>query len=275
VIVTITGASSGIGRAAALAFAARGDTVVLAGRSRTSLDRVAAECRDRGGEAVVAPTDVADREQVEVLVDLTVARCGRIDVLLHCAAVMAYGEFTEVPPEVFERVLRVDVDGTVHAARSALQRFKEQGDGHLILVGSVVGKMAPPFMSAYVMSKWAVHGLARALQSEVRATPGVHVSLVAPGSIDTPVYQRAGNYIGRVGQPPPPVGDVDKVTAAILALTDHPRREVSVGWANSVMVLGFRYLPAVYDVLVVPLMKRLGLSRTTTEPTAGNVFDPH
>lgn len=273
-IVTITGASSGIGRAAALGFAARGDTVVLAGRSRTSLDRVAAECRDLGGEAVVAPTDVSDPAQVDVLVDLTVAGCGRIDILLHCAAVMAYGEFAQVPPEVFERILRVDIDGTVHVARTALRRFTEQGEGHLILIGSVVGKMAPPYMSSYVMSKWAVHGLARALQAEVRSTPGIHVSLVTPGSIDTPVYQRAGNYIGKVGQAPPPVGDVDKVTAAILALADRPRREVSVGLANPLMVFGFRYLPAVYDVLVTPLMKRLGLSRTPTDATPGNVFDP-
>jgi short-subunit dehydrogenase len=274
VIVTITGASSGIGRAAALGFAARGDTVVLAGRSRTSLDRVAAECRDLGGEAIVAPTDVSDAEQVDVLVELTVASCGRMDVMLHCAAVMAYGEFTQVPADVFERVLRVDIHGTVHAARSALRRFTEQGEGHLILLGSVVGKMAPPYMSSYVTSKWAVHGLARALQAEVRSTPGVHVSLVAPGSIDTPVYERAGNYIGRVGQPPPPVADVDKVTTAILELADKPRREVSVGLVNPLMVFGFRYLPAVYDVLVTPLMKRLGLSRTPTEATPGNVFDP-
>ncbi len=273
-IVAITGASSGIGRAAALALAERGDTVVLAGRSRTSLDRVAAECRELGGDAVVAPTDVSDPKQVEVLVDLTVARCGRIDVLVHCAAVMAYGEFTQVPPEVFERVLRVDIDGTVNVARTALQRFTDQGGGHLILLGSVIGKMAPPYMSSYVMSKWAVHGLARALQAEVRSIPGVDVSLVSPGSIDTPVYQRAGNYIGHVGQPPPPVSDVDKVTKAILSVIERPRRDLSVGPANALMVFGFRFVPAAYDVLVVPLMKRLGLSRTPTEPTPGNVFDP-
>jgi short-subunit dehydrogenase len=273
-IVVITGASSGIGRATALAFAARGDTVVLAARSRTSLDRVAADCRGLGADVVVAPTDVSDRAEVKMLVDLTVARCERVDVVVHCAAVMAYGEFTQIPPEVFDRVLRVDIDGTANVARATLQQFAEQDGGKLILIGSVVGKIAPPFMSPYVMSKWAVHGLARALQAEVRSTPGIDVSLVTPGSIDTPVYQRAGNYIGRVGQPPPPVGDVDKVVKGIIAVTERPRREVSVGLANPLMVLGFRHLPAVYDAFVTPLMKRLGLSRTPTDATPGNVFEP-
>jgi short-subunit dehydrogenase len=195
-------------------------------------------------------------------------------VVVHCAAVMAYGEFAQVPPAVFERVLRVDIDGTVNVARAALQHFTERTSGQLILVGSVVGKTAPPFMSSYVMSKWAVQGLARSLQAELRWKPGIRVNLVTPGSIDTPVYRRAGNYIGRVGQPPPPVASAEKVAEAIVKLTRRPRREVSIGLANAFMVFGFRHLPSVYDALVAPLMKRLGLSRTPVAPTAGNVFDP-
>jgi short-subunit dehydrogenase len=275
-IVAITGASSGIGRAAAVAFAGRGDTVVLAARSRTTLDHVAWECSEAGAKVVVvSPTDVADREQVASLLEQASARCGRVDVVVHCAAVMAYGEFLQVPPEVFERVLRVDIEGTVNVARSSLRCFTGQGGGHLILLGSVISKLAPPFMSSYVMSKWAVSGLARALQTEVRSQPDVEVSLVTPGSVDTPIYQRAGNYIGRVGRPPPPVAKADRVAAAIVALTENPKREVSIGLANPLMEFGFRHLPGLYDVLVTPLMKRLGLSRTPTAPTPGNVFEPH
>jgi short-subunit dehydrogenase len=199
---------------------------------------------------------------------------GRADVVVHSAAVMAYGEFGSIPPEVFERVLRVDIEGTVNVARAALRRFTEQGHGRVVLIGSVVGKMAPPLMSPYAMSKWAVHGLARSLQAEVRRTPGIDVSLVTPGSIDTPIYQNAANYAGRVGTPPPPVSDVARVAARIVAVADQPRREVSVGLANPLMVFGFRYLPSIFDAIVTPLMRRLALSRTPTDPTPGNVFDP-
>jgi short-subunit dehydrogenase len=274
-IVAITGASSGIGRATALAFAGRGDTVVLAARSRPALDRVAQECSDGGApEVLVTPTDVTDRAQVDLLLERASTQCGRVDVVVHCAAVMAYGEFTQVPPEVFERVLRVDVDGTVNVARSSLRCFAGQGAGRLILLGSIVSKISPPFMSSYVMSKWAVQGLAHALQAEVRSQPDVAVSLVTPGSIDTPIYRRAGNYVGRVGKPPPPVAKAAKVAATIVALTEEPKREVSIGAANPLLVFGFRRLPRLFEVLVTPLMKRLALSRTPVDPTPGNIFEP-
>ncbi|TWD82465.1 short-subunit dehydrogenase [Kribbella amoyensis] len=272
--VVITGASSGIGRATALAFARRGDQVVLAGRSRTSLDHVARECRDLGAPATVAPTDVSDPRQVDSLLDFATTGSGKVDLVVHCAAVVAYGRFDEVPADVYERVLRVDVDGTVQVARAALRRFEDQGSGQLVLFGSVLGKIAPPFMSAYVTSKWAVHGLARALQTEYRDRPAIHVSLVVPGAVDTPVYEHAGNYAGRAAQPPPPVASADKVAAAVVRLADRPRREVNIGLANTVMELGFRFLPAVYDALVTPMMKRLGLTRTPVGPTPGNVFEP-
>ncbi|ADB32877.1 short-chain dehydrogenase/reductase SDR [Kribbella flavida DSM 17836] len=272
--VVVTGAAGGIGRATALAFADRGDDLVLAGRSRVTLEEVARGCRDRGVRAVVVPTDVSEPAQTDALVDTALAELGRVDVVVHCAAVLAYGEFGKIPSEVVDRVLKVDINGTANMARSALRRFTAQGGGRLVLFGSVLGKIAPPLMSSYVMSKWAVHGLARALQAETRSMPGVHVHLVTPGAVDTPVYQHAGNYLGHVAQAPPPVVTAEKVARAVVGLMDTPRREVSIGAANLLMELGFRHLPGLYDVLVTPLLKRLGVSSTPVAPNPGNVFEP-
>ena len=129
-------------------------------------------------------------------------------------------------------------------------------------------------MSSYVAGKWGVHGLVRTLQIEARRTPGVDVSLVSPGGVDTPVYAQAGSYTGRVGRPPPPVDPPEKVARAVVRAIERPRREVSVGLANGLTVTGFRLLPGVFDVLVTPLMRWGGQSRQRVGPHPGNVLEP-
>ncbi|NMR19983.1 SDR family oxidoreductase [Cellulomonas fimi] len=285
-VVVVVGASSGIGRATAHLLARRGDTVVLASRSAGALADVARECRaalPARGEArvVVVPVDVAVRESVERLFEVTRERVGRIDAVVHAPAVVAYGHFEEIPGEVFDQVMAVNLLGTANVARAALRYFKAADEagrrrrgGHLVVIGSLLGRIATPWMSPYVVSKWAVHGLARTLQAEVRHVRGVDVSMVYPGGVDTPIYSQAANFAGRVGRPPPPVDRPETVARAIVRTLDRPRREVSVGLANRFEAFGFRYLPAVFDWLVGPIMSRAGLSRTPTEPTTGNVFGP-
>ncbi|HEU4512724.1 MAG TPA: SDR family NAD(P)-dependent oxidoreductase [Nocardioidaceae bacterium] len=274
-VVLVTGASSGIGRATAHRLADRGDVLVLASRSADTLEEVRQECVARGAaDVLVVPTDVGDRDAVEELLDTVTRTHGRVDGVVHSAAVLAYGRFEDVPAEVFDRTVTTNVTGTANVARGALRAFRDQDGGSLVVVGSVLGKMTSAFMSPYATSKWAVHGLVRTLQIEARQTPGVDITLVSPGGVNTPIYNLAGSYTGRTGQPPPPVDPPEKVAAAIVEALESPRREVSVGLANPLMVLAFRLLPAVFDGLVTPLMRRLGQSRGRVEAGPGNVLEP-
>lgn len=273
--VLVTGASSGIGRAVAHRLSDRGDRLVLVLRSEEVLDAVRRECLARGAAAVeVEAVDVGDAAAVDDAVTRTVIRSGRLDGVVHAAAVLAYGRFAQVPVDVFDAVVRTDVLGTANVARSALQVFEEQRGGSLVVLGSVLGKIATPTMSPYCTSKWAVHGLVRTLQIEARRTPGVGVSLVSPGGVNTPVYDQAGSYTGHPGHPPPPVSSADRVALRVVAALDRPRRELGVGPANPLMVLGSRLLPGVFDRAVGPLISLLGQSRARVGPHPGNVFEP-
>jgi hypothetical protein len=165
--------------------------------------------------------------------------------------------------------------GTANVARSALAVFDRQGGrGSLVVVGSLLGKISTPYMSCYVAPKWAVHALVRTLQIEARRTPGISISLVTPGGVNTPVYRQAGTYLGRHGRPPPPVSSPERVARVIVRAIDRPRREKYVGAATPLVVLGFRLMPGVFDRLVTPLMRVGGLSHDSAPVSPGNVLAP-
>ncbi|HET7689473.1 MAG TPA: SDR family NAD(P)-dependent oxidoreductase [Nocardioidaceae bacterium] len=268
--VLVTGASSGIGRAVALELASRGDQLVLLARRVDALEAVASACRARGaGSVSVRPCDVADRAALELAFDTFT----RLDAVVHAAAVAAYGRFTEIPGDVFDRVQEVNLLGTANVSRAAIGRFETQGAGHLVLFGSVLGKTAAPYLSPYVTSKWGVHGLARTLQGELRV-PSVSVSVVEPGGVDTTLYEKAASYLGVQGKPPPPVMTAEQVARATVNVLDHPRRERSVGKANPLLTWGFRLVPAAYDAVVAPVMSRIGLAERPVADHRGNLFDP-
>lgn len=273
--VVITGASSGIGRAAAHLLAEEGAQLVLAARSPETLEQARQECTARGAAAVLAvPTDVADASAVGSLFSRAREQFGGVDGVVHAAAVLAYGRFVDVPAEVFDATLDTNITGTANVAREAMLQFQAQEAGSLVVVGSVLGKIAAPFMSPYGTSKWAIQGLVRTLQIEARTMPGIEVSLVSPGGVNTPIYDQAGSYTGHPGHPPPPVYSPERVAQRVVHALGHPQRDLNVGFANPLMVLGFRVLPGVFDVLVGPLMRLLGQGRAVVEANAGNVHEP-
>lgn len=274
-VVVIVGASSGIGRATAQAFAAQGASLVLAARRGDVLDEVVRECAALGGRAVAVQTDAADPEQVEALAQAAKRAFGGFDVWINAAAVMSFGRVEETPSEVLTRIVQTNLIGHLYGAQAALQHFRGRGRGVLINTGSVLGVVGQPFSAAYVSTKFAIRGLSEALRQEVQGERDIHVCTVSPAAIDTPIYQRAANYMGRELLPirllyPPSV-----VARACVRLADRPRRELLAGG-------GFGHLTALGKLLAPPLAESFtGLAARLSEignraaaATAGNVFDP-
>lgn len=233
-VVLVTGASSGIGRATALAFAAEGARLVLAARSPGALAEVERDCRARGAQVLVVPTDIGDPAAVERLAHSAVQRYGRIDVWVEAAAVGIAGPLGSESVDEIRRLVDTNVFGSVLCSRAALTTFRRQGDGTLVLVGSLLSVFPNPTIPLYSMSKFAIRGLALSLQQAVARHPRIRVSLVLPGPVDTP--SSGGPPTTRVvncgpSRPRTPrSGSPPKSSAAPAGPAGRPLREWSRTW---------------------------------------------
>jgi short-subunit dehydrogenase len=163
--------------------------------------------------------------------------------------------------------------GTATIARQVLPVFRRQGAGHLVVVSSLLASVSAPQMGSYVAAKWGQQGLVRTLQQETRDVPGIHVSMVSPGGVSTPIYSQAGTWAGTTGRPAVPVYSSERVARAVVARLERPRRVVQAGLLNPVIIAGFRLLPGLYDALVGPLLRTLALAGDDAPPGPGNVFE--
>ncbi|WP_328303136.1 SDR family NAD(P)-dependent oxidoreductase [Actinomycetospora sp. NBC_00405] len=269
-VVLITGASSGIGRETALAYARRGASLVLAARSPEALEDTARHCEAAGsGPVEPVPVDIADREQVESLVRRTTDQFGRVDVAILDAAQTAFGRFDDIEPDVFDAVIATNVTGTANTVRALLPVFGEQHDGHLVILSSVLGDAAVPWQAPYIMSKFALSALIRVLRQEEPA-PGLRVHGIHPGPVDTPLYPRSPNSTGRQPRVPLPALDPATVARRIVAATERDRHsDDSVGPGNSAMVTLYRLLPRVFDRVIGRALEAAGLFGPSRRPRTG------
>jgi NAD(P)-dependent dehydrogenase (short-subunit alcohol dehydrogenase family) len=273
-VVVVTGASSGIGRATARAFAEMGAVVVLAARREAPLHELATECATAGSRALVVPTDVRDEEQVEALADRAIENFGRIDVWVNNAAVTQFARFEEAPPDVYDQVIATNLFGYIYGARTVLPYFREQGHGVLINVSSVVAYVSQPYTSAYTVSKAGIRALSDSLYEELLDEPSINVACVLPATIDTPLFQHGSNYTGRSPAAMPPVYPAEEVADAIVQMTHSPRREIFVGSAGRMLALQHSLAPSLTQRLMARMVERNHLRDTPAPPTAGNVLEP-
>jgi NAD(P)-dependent dehydrogenase (short-subunit alcohol dehydrogenase family) len=188
--VLVTGASSGIGRATAVAFAAAGAHVALAARRRELLEQVAAEIASHGGQALVVPTDVGDRDAVGACFDEVLAAHGRIDVVVNNAGLLIPGAVAALRADDLEAMLRVNLFGALFVMQEGLARMRDQHDGVIVNVASLAGRRGMSPLGGYCATKFGLVGLTEAVRTELHGS-GVHVGLVLPGVVDTPMVSSA------------------------------------------------------------------------------------
>jgi NAD(P)-dependent dehydrogenase (short-subunit alcohol dehydrogenase family) len=264
-VVVITGASTGIGREAALQFAAHGAKVVAAANGEEALRSLVRHIEQRGGKATYQICDVADFEQVEAVAEKAVREYGQIDTWVNNAAINLYATFEQTTPEEFRHIFEVNVMGQVYGCKAALPFLKRQG-GALICVSSVESKVSLPLNSAYASSKHGIAGFVDALRRELmhEGAP-VSVTNIMPGTINTPFFNHARTKIGVKPQGPPPFYQPKVVADVILYAAEHPVRDMIAGGAAKAMILGQTFAPGLMDVLLSS--DRFGFqSQKTAEP---------
>lgn len=273
-VVVITGASSGVGRAAAFAFAEHGARLVLAARGAEALEDVRQACVDRGCEVVAVATDIADPAAVDRLGEEAKRRFGRIDVWVQTAAGVIAGPFGSESIAEVRRLIDTNVFGNVVTARAALSTFVTQGEGVLILVGSLLGIYPNPQVPLYSMSKYAVRGLALNLRQSVAEHPRVEVCLVMPGPVDTPLFERAANRTGRRLRAIPPAYAPDRIAATIVSCARRPRRQTTTGLLSHLVLFGHRLAPRAGEWMVARWAASTITQQTSAMPTSGSLFEP-
>ena len=273
-VVVITGASSGIGKATALAFARDGARLALCARREAELEATASACRELGAEVALMRGDVSDEAQVQALARQATEAFGRIDVWFNNAGVDAFGTFADLPSAAFERVLQINLMGTVYGSRAALAQFQEQGSGVLINNASIAGTCPMPFHSAYVASKFAIRGFSHALRQELAGQPKIQVCTVCPSSIDTPLWQRSANYSGRAIKPLDPIHPVEQVAEVVVKLARAPQREVFAGATGWILSEQHVAAPEMTESLVASFASQDLFQNEPAEQTDGALFEP-
>jgi NAD(P)-dependent dehydrogenase (short-subunit alcohol dehydrogenase family) len=275
-VVVVTGASAGVGRATARAFAARGADVALLARGKDGLDGARREVEALGRRALVIRVDVADAGAVERAADEVEDRLGPIEVWVNDAMASVFARFIDVTPEEFRRVTEVTFLGTVHGTRAALKRMLPRDSGTIVQVGSALAYRSIPLQSAYCSAKHAIHGLCGSLRTELKHDKSrVHIAEVQLPAMNTPQFTWSRAKMPSPPQPVPPIFQPELAADAIVHAVEHRRREIWLTWPSIKAIMSDKVAPWLGDLYLA----RTGFkSQQTGAPMApgrpDDLFEP-
>jgi short-subunit dehydrogenase len=272
--VVITGASSGIGKAAALLFAREGANVVLGARSDTLLQDLASECENLSGKAVAVPTDVTDKTSVQNLFDTAISFFGEVNVWINNAGVGSIGEFDATPLEAHEQVIKTNLLGPLYGCYTALSYFKSRGKGIVINTNSTGAFVGNPYTISYSASKFGLRGLSEALRYEFERFPEIHICDIYAGFVDSPAMSHAANYIGKEIKPARPLVDPADVAKAMVRLASHPKDSIHLGSQDRLGRLGHALLPSVTGKIMEKVMRTYFQKAKDIPKSDGNLYAP-
>ena len=265
--VVITGASAGVGRAVAQAYAARVDRLALIARGRAGLDGAEADCCAAGAADVrTYQVDVSDPEALQGAANDVAARFDGIDVWVNDAFLSVFAPAWEIPPAEYRRVTEVNYLGTVHGSLAALRHMRAAGHGAIVQVGSALAYRGIPLQAPYCATKHAIQGFNDSLRAELlHDCPRVTLSMVQLPAINTPQFSWVRTRLPRHPQPVPPIYQPEVAAKAVLWAADNGKREVNVGSAT--------WKTRLADIVAPGLLDRL-LSRADQGYEAQQTPDP-
>ena len=247
-VVVVTGASAGIGRATARAFADRGADVALLARDEEGLAAAAKEVEAAGRRAVGIRTDMADLDQVEAAADQIESDLGPIEVWVNNAMTSVFAPFTEIEPEEFRRVTEVSYLGFVYGTRTALRRMLPRDHGTIVQVGSALAYRGIPLQSAYCGAKHAIQGVTESVRAELyHDRSKVWLTMVQMPAVNTPQFDWVLSRLPHQAQPVPPIYQPEVAARAVVWAATHRRRQLWVGGSTWATLVANKLAPGLLD----------------------------
>jgi NAD(P)-dependent dehydrogenase (short-subunit alcohol dehydrogenase family) len=247
-VVVITGASAGVGRATACAFAGAGASIGLIARGRERLEATRREVEAAGGRALVLAADVAEAAQIEQAADAVESEFGPIGIWVNNAMATVFAPFDEITPEEFERATKVTYLGYVYGTMAALKRMKPRNRGVIVQVGSALAYRSIPLQSAYCGAKHAIIGFTDSLRSElIHDGSDVHITVVNLPAMNTPQFEWSRTRLPRHPQPVPPIFQPEVAAEAIVWAAYQRRREVDVALPTIIATNAQKVAPGLAD----------------------------